>query len=792
MKKLMFIFIISAIFTMFAFGEEKIIIAKNGKTDYQIVTDDFRPQGIYNANFLAWFLKEKTGAEFPVVNELHMNPKSPSIFIGTSAPVRKLAGYNIYAGLQDQEHVVKNIGNDILLYGKGDRGDFYAIMDFLDKEFGIRWYQRDVVPEIKKEKDLTLSPFSRKTSWDIKTRVGFYPFKFSDFCQGLNLPLANPNQILSQYVLADKKIKISLDNTYLNPYFIQLPILASFTHSCHRYFPRNGKKAKWFEWVENSDYFKTNPSFFSMDKNGVRVANHQMCFSNKAFRKEFTKQLERHLEILNRKDVYLGVNYDDIPKYLCCCKKCEELAKKYGTPGGAYFEYLMELGKYFKEKHPETTIVALAYRRSQTQTPPKFNGKKFTDNILFLFAPVDDFTNRTWDHPHNVESYKEMEEWTKLTNRLVVWTYYPQFKHMGFLPYSGLNILVSNFKKIKKLGVSGYLFEFYPAASPFKRYVNFSDLMIYMYYRLSKNVDMNVAETVHDYMDFIYGPASQLAEKYFYELEAASTTDNKYNLRLGNFIWDENLSYLSPERLYRWERMFDKMEELVSENKKEFIDNVSYLRKSLDCAVYGRWSELNKKYPEYFKDHNLIRQRIGQPVKGHWGEGLRRYLQEAEFSIKFAGRGKPVPQQFAKIDSNMIVRKIPRNTRRGSKIPRVIEDPNAAFGYAATISSPDLPFHLGFYERNNKRHGKRLTIEESDISPGKYKLFHLGKIQPTPDSEIWFSARSWCTSLKTGFLYDLRETDAKYDVWVSLKFPKNYKGKDSDIVLCDQVIFIKL
>lgn len=58
------------------------------------------------ARFLAWFLKEKTGADFPIATAGKADASKPAIRIG--AVDKSLLG-----GMKDLDHVVKNRGKDI-------------------------------------------------------------------------------------------------------------------------------------------------------------------------------------------------------------------------------------------------------------------------------------------------------------------------------------------------------------------------------------------------------------------------------------------------------------------------------------------------------------------------------------------------------------------------------------------------------------------------------------------------------------------------------------------------------
>ncbi len=790
--KLLFAVLIVVTSSSLKLSAQDLLLAKDDKTNYQIVTSAATAKDVYNAEFLAGFLKAKTEAEFSVVTPAGMSKKKNSIFIGSSVPMRKHIGKFPYINLKSQDHVMKSVGNDIILYGKGFDADFYAIMDFLNIELGCRWYQRNVTPEIKQQKTLKLKPFNRKRSWDFKARtIGHHAL--SDYYRGSTSIAADGQKWRERYGYKFNKQIFSLGNGQLDASIIPQKKVINFVHTAFGYIP-NGKKHQGFEWIENSDYFKTNPDFFTMDKNGQRVSTNQLCFSNPQLRKEFTKNIEKHFSVIGTDNVSLSISYNDnSTECPCWCKQCMALEKKYGTPGGAIFDYLLEIGEQFKLKHPSTTLTALLYRRTQTQPPPKLPpGKKFPDNISFTFAPISKYTNRDWNHPDSKRDFEDLKKWTKLTNNIIVWRYYPPMGKLVFLPFVNTNVMVSEMRQLKLIGVDGVFFEHCPDCTGFApHYQNFSDLLIYLHYLLAKDVNTDVSKAITEFMEQVYGPAAKLAEKYHNELDFASTNDNKIGLILNASDFDYDLAYLSLERLYRWEKMFDKMEKLIA-NDEPYYQNIRNLRRALDCAVYGRWNELAKAYPEYFKDSKMIRKRIGKP-KGNWTGAVTEYLQTADSIIKYGGEEKPLPEQFKKISKSRIIRKIPKNFQYQavSKIARAVEDTDSAFGYAATVDKPDLPFHLGFYQTDNKKHGPKITIEEWDITPDKYQLFHLGEIQPTPNSVIWFSSKSWVTMLKLNYLYDLNETDAKYDAWVSLKFPKNFKGKETDLVLCDQIILVK-
>ena len=373
-------------------------------------------------------------------------------------------------------------------------------------------------------------------------------------------------------------------------------------------------------------------------------------------------------------------------------------------------------------------------------------------------------------------------------------TYYAHYGQIAFMPYASDNVVVDNIRKMAELGVKGNFFEFYPYNSGFNwNYQNFGDLNLYLFYRFAKNPKLDYEKEVTDFMEHVYGPAAKLAKQYHDNLMKVSAMDNKYGIRLSASNYNKELSYLSPENLYKWSMTFDEMEKVTAESSTQMKLNLDNLRRAVDMAVYGRWPECSKKYPDYFKDPEIVCKRIGPAQHKMFGKAAEEFLFRAEMAIKFMGAEKPLPAQFAKTDPSKILRLIPNNKANCpsmSKVPKIVEDNDAAFGYGATIDRPDdNPLHFGYFIFGKKESLQTVTLEEWDITPGKYQLFHLGEVQPTGgECLIWFSSKSWSTNLDLSQIFDLTAVDAKYDAWVSLKFPEGYRHGIDEIVLCDQII----
>lgn len=793
-KRAINLLILSLAFGAIAMNAEDLVLAKDGKTDYQIVIAGNNPKNVWDARFLAWFLKEKTGAEFPVRGADVMLKNRHSIFLGDSDALRKIVGPLPYAGMKDQDHIVKSVGEDILLYGKGYDADFYAVSEFLDRCLGFRFYQRFVVPEIVKTPTFILKPFDYHLSWALTWR--YLPqSRFSDYFRGENVYSLKTSPKMGRYRVVENNKPRSFSFTEFPVEVQPEQLKVCGAHTAFFYLPTKHSHHEGYPFIENRDYFETNPEFYAVDKNG-KSRKEMPCFGTQEMRREFTKNIEKHFDSLGTDNVEITVSYPD-GCAVCECPTCLKLQEKYGTPGGAYFEYLLELGEEFMKTHPRTKIRGLMYQKTVSQIPPTFpDGKKFPPNVDFLYCDITSKTNHTWDAPENQQSFEWLKKAMKVVEgELRVWTYYAHYDQIRILPFAADNIIVDNIKKTAGLGIKGNFFEFYPWNTGYaKNFVNFSDLNLYLFYRFCKNPKLDYDQEVTDFMNHVYGPAAQLAKQYHDELVRFSTVDNPYGVVLYASNFNKELSYLSPDNIYKWEKMFDEMTQLVENSPEQLKQNVANLRRSLDIAAYGRWRVLQKDYAEYFNNPDTVKKRIGEPQgKERLTKIAREFLTRADMAIKFMGKEKPLPQEFAGIAPEKIKRLVPKNINTATKTDTIITDDEAAFGYGVTIDDPDLPFNFGFYSSDTKTHGPKATLSKEVIGAhGKYKLYKLGEVQPTNGKcSIWFSSKSWCTQLDLSTIFDLTDVNAKYDAWVSLKFPENYKGDKDEVVLCDQIILVR-
>jgi len=769
-------------------------LAAAGKTGYVIVTPE-QPTAVddYAVTALTNFLFQKTGAVFPIIPPGHVAPTNNRIFVGLSKPALQRTGQDPLASLKDQEYVARSIGGDIVLYGQGLHGNLHAVLDFMEHTLGRRWYSAPLVhgdPQIRAseagepvfavERDLNIAPFARQRGFAFKYRMSVMTFLFDYNLQsGLNM-------------FEDKP-------AFLDAGAFSLKTMPTVGHTLFGYIPpspRHLPSTNVFGWAAHRNYFETNPEFFTMNAAGDRVVD-QLCFSNPDLRVELTRNVLEHIRVLKaagKERILLNLSAMDNSGEFCFCPGCRALKEEYLSPGGPIFDYLFELCPIVKERHPDVTLHTFAYRLSQTQKPPVMPaGQSFPDNLVVQFANVQANTDADWTSPANRPSYADLLAWRALTPHLWIWYYASTYADNSRMPNAAVSRLVADVRLMKAADVEGVMVEF---AMDVLAGHNFTQLQRFILMELQRDSDADVPALIREFTDYQYGPAAPLTRGYLDELEAArEEASQDTSLSAGRSL-ERVMTSLTPGKIWRWQESFDRMEAAAAAEER-CLKNVRRLRHTLDYATLKHWTRLAREFADYFTDHRVIRDRLG--ALPPWDTAA---VEDWEMMIKIGDVAKPPPAPFDALDPALVRRFVPV---RGSGVPKIVIDPDAAFGYGAVVDAPNLPFTFSFYENDTRRQGASCLLNPDEIPRGVYRLYPLGEIQVTPDCIVWFSGWSCVTQLQLGerlYRPPGPDNDNRYDVHVSLKFDPLIEGyrtayhtappitKDFSVI-CDQIIFVK-
>lgn len=790
------------IFTKSAIKDPQLILSKDAKTEYVIIKPEIESTvDKYAINVLVESFHEKTTVTLPVFASDNIPANKKYIFVGISSEALNLLKENPIDNLQDQEFVIRSMEDSIFLYGKGLHGNLYAVLDFVEQTLGRKWFSRYDKPEFTVEQDLEILPLNRVSGFSFTYRKQPIESEFS-YQQGMNMGFTETKP----KALEGRKQKKEFPDGV-----VSLAIDPGSAHTSFDYIPHSvQKRRRIYDWITNDNYFKTNPEFFSMDKSQKRKPQ-QLCFSNPGLRKELTKNIMEHARLLSGdkipvhsyktkvayitkekgQKVIITLDSEDSSSGICFCPECKKLKDKYTCEGGAIFDYLFDLCREMKKKYPDVMIKTLAYRLSQTQKPPVLpKGEVFPDNLIVWFANVEDALNVSWNSPRNNSTYKDLLAWRKLTPNIWSWYYPSPFGLYGTtVPFCNIQRFTEDFRLLKEAGVSGVMYELGTINDVCGE--SLSDLFMYLYCKLSRDVNANVKEIIKEFTDNQYGFAAPLVRKYIDELEASMLKQSGYvSLIPRGFDFKDSFSYLTIDNIYRWQKYFDKMKTLVGP-RNVYHQRISRLRKPLDFTTFSRWNDLSKKYPGYFSDYKVVKSRISDTRI----PSRKAFIDDCEILIKTADvKVKPLPERFNDVDPSLVHRYLPVN--KGRSVKKIMLDPDSAYGYAATIDIPELPLNFGFYQNDTKVRFPNRKITKDEIVLDHYKVYELGEIKVTPDCRIWFSSKSWATNLELGnrlYAPPAPNNDNTYIAYVSLKFDgPTYGGKGTeDVILCDQIIIVK-
>ena len=709
------------------------------------------------ATDLAAYLQKTTGAEFRFVTEAEA--RGTRILVGPSATTRRLLGAELVDGLGPEEFVVRTVGRDLLLVGGRPRGTLYAVYSFLEDDLGCRWltwYDEESVPQ---RRTLTVPSLSRRGGPAMAVR---------DIVCHTN---SNSDRQLMQRFLVRNRCQ--------GPDLHFTGDLTAVGGAAHRYaYPPDG----WFvhtlfQWLPPKTHFAAHPEWYSLagDK---RVDNRQLCFTNPGLRAALTDTILKRIGEANPSGLY-SVSAMDWTGAFCDCPDCRALVEREGTPGAPLFDYLAELGPKVKQAYPQARISTLAYRKEQSEVPPRT--LKLPDNVVIIFAPIDDNFAAAIEHPSNAGTLRNLENWPRAASCLWVW-YYPN-TYGPALPMGNLNRLAADFRLFRRVGVQGFFIEQDAAGVYDSR--RLADLQTWLITKLMWNPDQDLNALIADYTDRHYGPAAPVVREYLAALETATAqqpTAMSWNAGNGQH------HYLTPELLLRCHALLDRAEQAVASDPM-VLPRVKVLRMSVDLACILRWGKLTAAGDVPFTMQQLTgryRETYTAAMKARLLETRQPALLAAlDDFLKPYERVtplKPLPTPLDAVPAQRIRQFTPETAQLHGKTAALVEDPLAAAGIAVTMppslqppayAPKDLParaLNFGFYDAVTRRQQHAYAGKDAPLALGEYRLYPVGRTALSPQCYVWFDW-SWCIQFPdVAGLYDPAAPDKQWDIYASVRF----------------------
>jgi len=477
-----------------------------------------------------------------------------------------------------------------------------------------------------------------------------------------------------------------------------------------------------------------------------------------------------------------------VPGKFCYCADCQKLETKYQTIAGPLLDYLIELCGVLEVKHPGIFVKTLAYRKKQSEIPPQ-NVSKLPDNLIIIFAPIDDNFTATLEHPSNLETLEHLKRWTQLAKNVWVW-YYSNPYISPNPPFGNIQRLVRDIQILHEVGVSGTYFE-HDAGVPTG--YSFGELQTWLILKLFQNPDQDVNALVNEFTDFYYGPAAPQMRTYIEELEQLrkeSPVPMPWNPNFAHF------PFLTAERIAAWEEAFDSMEESTKDDP-DYLLHVQTSRIPLDITMLRKWHDIKKQFPELTMTPKKLHERIlanfdamakvrfpAATGRAHHEKRLQRDLPS--ILLLAEAEPKPLPEFFNQFPAE--------NIRRAFPTKKTFKDPEAALGVATGGAWEKSPVNFGIYDNASAKWTLSSKITEKEIKPDRYEFYKMGSAELTTYCLVWVT-EGWIVTVPVEQFYVVGYPFLQWDIYVSLKFEGPIYGSANpetpNRISCDQVVLVR-
>ncbi len=456
--------------------EGKLILAKDGVSDYQIVIPSSPTEAMRGAaSELQNYFYAVSGATLPVVDD-KTEPHTHEIILGKTT--RNEGEREIFRqALGNEGFCIRNLENNFFIAGGADRGTLYGVYGFLEKYLGVR-YWAEGEEYIPRTSVIALDPL---TDDDIQ-KPGF-EFRLQS------------HQSASSY-----NEKMHLNAAWSGD---KQPIAGGIQYTGPWYVHTLGTLAGW----KSSDNYC-----------------HQPCLTSTDVYMKVLENARKYLEE-NPKATVISISQNDSTMQNsgeCECDNCKAEKEKYGS-SGVMLRFVNRLANALKSTNSNIYVETLAYY--YTQEPPK-GGVTAADNVIVRFCNAAGCLMHSLDEEdpdaeaiypkNNTIAYENFKGWKEAAKNLYVWEYNTNFgSSLSSIP--NFKRLYENITTYYKYGATGIYVQGMRDSGEFDR------LRGYLASKLLWNPEMSYEEYLGHMKEFLEGyycgAGSEIAEYIEYITE---------------------------------------------------------------------------------------------------------------------------------------------------------------------------------------------------------------------------------------------------------------------------------
>jgi hypothetical protein len=403
--------------------------------------------------------------------------------------------------------------------GEGHRGALYAVYEFLEREYGARFFAPDCEYLSKTDGMLTLPPKGtcHRYASPFLSRVAFYQGLIE--CPPEFLPktrsnfLGNFREVPEEWGGADSII--------------------GFVHTMYQLVPESN--------------FAQHPEWFAL-QNGERLAGPrgQLCLTNPQMRQELIRNVLKELRKDGGKSHFISVSQNDNHRF-CQCKECTAFVNAHGNQTDLLLDCVNQVADAVAKEFPAVYVETLAYL--YTRQPSKTILPR--SNVAIRYCTIEAKSLQPLESPMNAALSRELLEWTKVTQNILVWNYVTDFAKY-YLPHPNLHRIAEDTQFFQRCHVI-HLFQQGAYNGPGAT-ADLADLRIYLIARLLWNPQEDPKALVDEFLKHYYGPAEPYVKDYVetitrLALAHPDATDDCYTKRTKGWLSDQELAAL-------WKRLF--------------------------------------------------------------------------------------------------------------------------------------------------------------------------------------------------------------------------------------------
>jgi hypothetical protein len=708
-----------------------VTIVDNGQPVAVIVADG---ADLKSGQLLQEWVKLMSGAELPVTNQ--PAAKGVNLYVGQSAVDAGLKLDDIKSRSREGLRV-KCDGKNVFIAGQNDTATFRAVGRFLEEEFGCRFFDYTKAGRVYPEsKTLTVlaaefseAPgFMYRTVWGAEGAFGNYAgysgagaWRYWNGEGGVGIPMS---------------------------------------HS-------------WGGVVPESE-FEKHPEWFRMDENGQRVKGPWPNLGHPEVRKRFI-QWAVTSSSNGLKAVSFSPPDDHREDFSPEAKRYDNLDVIDPTSGRVsmtdrFMGLVNEAAKELLRLNPNAPLSGFYAYSDYTLPPTRPELQKLAPNICVWIAPIRYTRFHPIGHPASSsaqELKKVIDGWSERAASMGLRTYNYNLADLQ-VPFSKISTWAHDLPYLYKRGFVGANFESFDEWEIYGPHT-------YLQMRLAYDPGLDPWEIMADYWDKSYGPAAEVMEKYWLDIDAAFIT-----LRTDTGSTHSHHRVYTPERLAALDALLKEAEGLVKGRAtlegrvalaRRGLTRAQYWRKWYDAVnrgdidgtskIFDEWSQFvdasikmrhaNKYANTYLqrfignntwsawlhlhpKDTNAAPAKLVGVLPDEWKTATRDEID------KSGVKGSPFDEKYD--DSNWKTIKTFTDTRNAQGLPEYFGE----MWYRVTYKAPKLsPKALLHFQKADRKvtvyiNGKQVNAEEAEAFRG-VGIDISGHLKPGAENQITVMVR---------------------------------------------------